>query len=303
MHGQRAPPSNSHRQQLDAFGTPLPAKAPVNFEQRLEKQKSRNSAYKKRLIAVSLVLLFFISAQFMGGMIAGSLALMAGPALMASELLGFGVSISALSSSAQSAQEGGLTFGWHRAEVIGTLLQISTVWILMGWMLVEAFGRFQLRESLADMQGDVMLIVSVMGFIFNLIQMRILHSGESHYDPGEEVVAHAHGGHYSGRHDHDDHSAKRKIKDAEVKKSLIENEEGHQAEHEHDIAHQDGHHSSTDNGFRAVLANLTMSLLLIVIATLAFFFPTYSLLADLSYVFVYAIVIVCMTVPVATEVI
>ena len=78
----------------------------------------------------------------MGAFIAGSLALLTGPALMASELLGFGVSISALSNSAQAAQEGGLTFGWHRAEVIGTLLQISTVWILMGWMVVEAVGRY-----------------------------------------------------------------------------------------------------------------------------------------------------------------
>ena len=56
--------------------------------------------------------------------------------------------------------------------------------------------------------------------------------------------------------------------------------------------------SNTDNGFRAVLANLTMSLLLIVIAKFAFFFPTYSLLADSN-----AIVIVCMTVPIAAEVI
>ena len=79
----------------------------------------------------------------MGSHIAGSLALLTGPALMGSELLGFGVSISALSSSMQSAQEGGLTFGWHRAEVVGTLLQISTVWILMGWMVVEAINRYQ----------------------------------------------------------------------------------------------------------------------------------------------------------------
>ena len=42
---------------------------------------------------------------------------------MGSELLGFGVSISALSSSMQSAQEGGLTFGWHRAEVVGGVLE------------------------------------------------------------------------------------------------------------------------------------------------------------------------------------
>jgi zinc transporter 2 len=71
---------------------------------------------------VSVVLVFFITAQFMGGYIANSMALLAGPALMGSELLGFGMSISALSSSAASAQKGGLTFGWHRAEVVGTLL-------------------------------------------------------------------------------------------------------------------------------------------------------------------------------------
>ena len=71
----------------------------MNFEQRLEKQKQRTSAYKKRLIAVSVVLIFFITAMFAGGYIAGSLALLTGPALMGSELLGFGMSINALSSS------------------------------------------------------------------------------------------------------------------------------------------------------------------------------------------------------------
>jgi len=63
-----------------------------------------------------------------------------------------------------------------------------------------------------------MLIVAVMGFIFNLIQMKILHSGEGHYDPGEEVQqAHGHNHGHSHSHDHD----KKKIKDSEVKKTLL----------------------------------------------------------------------------------
>ena len=58
----------------------------------------------------------------MGSKISNSYALLAGPALMGSELLGFGMSISALARSSSSAQADGLTFGWHRAEVVGTLL-------------------------------------------------------------------------------------------------------------------------------------------------------------------------------------
>ena len=46
-----------------------------------------------------------------------------------------------------------------------------------------------------------------------------------------------------------------------------------------------------------------MSAVLIVVATLAFFFPWMSVIADLSYVCLYALVIICMTLPITSEVI
>lgn len=153
-----------------------------------------------------------------------------------------------------------------------------------------------------------MLIVSVMGFIFNLIQMKILHSGESHYDPGEEVQEvhnHDHAGHSHGTQE----KAKKKIKDAEVKKSLIENEEGHQAEHVHGHGDHSHSHSSPakkdnakDAGFRAVVASMLMSLALIAVSTSIYFYP-WMAMGDLIYVCVFALVVLCMTVPVASEVI
>ena len=85
---------------------------------------------------------------------------------MGSEFLGFGVFISALSISADNAKQEGLTFGLHRAEVVGTLLQITTLWVLIGWMLIEAIDRFQ---DPMEIQTDVMLTVSIMSFIFNLM--------------------------------------------------------------------------------------------------------------------------------------
>jgi solute carrier family 30 (zinc transporter), member 2 len=45
----------------------------------------------------------------------------------------------------------------------------------------------------SEVKGDIMFIVACLGLVFNLIQMKILHSGDGHY-------------HLGGSHDHHDHS-------------------------------------------------------------------------------------------------
>ena len=52
----------SKKVQLDVFGTPMPIKSPVNYEQRLAMQKESNGAAMKKLIIVSCVSVFFITA-------------------------------------------------------------------------------------------------------------------------------------------------------------------------------------------------------------------------------------------------
>lgn len=227
--GLNKPPKS---QQLDVFGTPMPVKSPINFEQRMEMQKESNSAAKKKLITVSSVSVFFITAQLIGGYLAGSIAIFTDSAHLASDMLGFGISIMALTMAQRSATNN-FTFGWHRAEIIGTLVSVSAIWIMTGWLLVEATKRFWAPPQV---KGDIMLIVAVMGLIFNLIQMKILHSGDGHFhlggehehdhDHGHHQHEHAHS-HGHGHHNHDhshghghSHSqdkAKNKIKDAEVK--------------------------------------------------------------------------------------
>lgn len=56
-------------------------------------------------------------------------------------MLGFGISILAL-TMAQKAATSNLTYGWHRAEIVGTLVSVSSIWIMTGWLLVEATKRF-----------------------------------------------------------------------------------------------------------------------------------------------------------------
>ena len=53
-----------------------------------------------------------------------------------------------------------------------------------------------------------MLIVAIMGLVFNLIQMKILHSGDGHYHLGGDHHDHEHGGHDHNHEDHESHPKK-----------------------------------------------------------------------------------------------
>lgn len=119
----------------------MPVKTPINFEARLVAQKESNQAAKKKLYTVAIVSVFFITAQLIGGWLAGSIAIFTDSAHLASDMLGFGISILALTLAQKSASEN-LTYGWHRAEIIGTLISVSSIWIMTGWLLVEATKRF-----------------------------------------------------------------------------------------------------------------------------------------------------------------
>ena len=117
------------------------------------------------------------------------------------------------------------SFGWNRAEVIGTLISIAVIWLITLWLIVAATGR--LLEG-ADVDGKKMLIGAVVGLFFNLIQMNILHSGDGHYHLGGEFHDHHDHGHGGHGHDHDhDHD--------------------HHHDHEHDHNHEHHHHHAVND--------------------------------------------------------
>lgn len=143
--------------------------------------------------------IFFIVAQLIGGYLAQSIAIFTDSAHLASDLIGFAISIISLKVAARPATKS-LSFGYHRAEVVGTLVSIIFIWGLTIWLIYEATLRIIEPQ---EVLGGTMLIVAIMGLIFNLIQMKILHSGEGHYHLGgghDHDHGHGHGEH---NHDHD----------------------------------------------------------------------------------------------------
>jgi len=59
-----------------------------------------------------------------------------------------------------------MSYGWHRAELVGTLISIFSIWWMSIFLVKEAYERLN-KEP--EVLGGRMLIVAVVGLIFNLI--------------------------------------------------------------------------------------------------------------------------------------
>jgi cation diffusion facilitator family transporter len=125
-----------------------------------------------KLMKVSIFCTCFMLIEFIGGWIAGSLAIMTDAAHLLSDLSGFLISMFSLYIALRPANFK-LTYGYHRAEVIGALSSILIIWILTVWLIAQAIYRLYNPQPI---QGLVMMSVAALGLIFNLIMSQILMS-------------------------------------------------------------------------------------------------------------------------------
>ena len=150
----------------------------------------------RKLIIVLATSLVFIAIEITGGFYADSIAIMSDAAHIASDVFGFGISIFALQIAHKKADEK-YTFGYHRVEILGAFGSIFVIWIMTVFLIYEATCRF---FEPPEIIGSVMLFVAILSFFFNLIQIKILHSGEGgHVHVGGQKCSHGH------EHGHDHH--------------------------------------------------------------------------------------------------
>jgi len=88
-----------------------------------------------------------------------------------------------------------MSFGYHRAEILGALASILLIWGLLIYLFIEAIHRMFDPEGV---DGTIMLITAVVGLACNIISIFTLHScggGHSHHnhshghDHGEQAKA------------------------------------------------------------------------------------------------------------------
>lgn len=168
-----------------------------------EKPHTQDNALKK-LVYVSLICLVFMCIEIIGGYLANSIAIMSDAAHLLSDFLGFIISILSICISKKTATSE-MSFGFHRAEIIGALVSVALIWGLTLWLLYEATLRI---ISPPQVDGLIMLLVAVIGFLFNLIMGMVLaYQGVSH-SHSLHACDHDHGHNHShGENDaHSNHS-------------------------------------------------------------------------------------------------
>jgi len=112
-----------------------------NFAEEREKAMKSNKAAMKKLALVLGTSCIFICVEIAGGYMAHSIAIMSDAAHIASDVIGFGISICSLKIAQRHANDK-YTYGYHRVEIIGAFCSIFTIWILTIWLLYEATKRF-----------------------------------------------------------------------------------------------------------------------------------------------------------------
>ncbi|CAD8190664.1 unnamed protein product [Paramecium pentaurelia] len=156
-----------------------------------------------RLIAVSVVCIVFLIAEVVGGLWAQSLAILSDAAHMFSDMSGFFISIFSIWLSQRPASQK-MSFGYHRAEVIGALASIVLIWGLTILLLYEATERM-INKSLVT-EPLIMLITAGFGLFCNLVMAKVLHSsptgGHDHGNIMHQCSGHHHGHEHDHNHDH-----------------------------------------------------------------------------------------------------
>ena len=191
-----------------------------------------------KLICVSLVCILFMSIEIVGGILAGSLAILTDAAHLFSDFSGFALSIISLYIGRQPATKT-LSYGYGRAEVIGALASIMVIWVLTIWLVYEAIQRIITPE---EVDGKLMFLIACMGFVCNLIMMRVLHShghGHDHDHDHGHGHSHGHGHDKSHAHPHKEHDHDH---DHQSKPHNTEHKHDHDHDHDHDHEHgPEGH--------------------------------------------------------------
>ena len=134
---------------------------------------SAGGAQRGRLLIVLAITAVVLAAEVAGGMITGSLALLADAGHMFTDVAGLGLAVLAVTFAAKSptAQR---TYGYYRLEILAAVVNGMLLFAIAAWILAEAWQRF---THPATVEGGLMLVFAAVGLVANVVSMLLLRRG------------------------------------------------------------------------------------------------------------------------------
>ncbi len=118
----------------------------------------------------------FLVVEIAGGVVFGSLALLADGAHMVSDVAALSIALIAqrLAARPHTSRH---TFGLQRAEVLGAQANALLLLAASGWIVFEAIRRF---DAPSDVRGGGVLVVASAGFVVNVVSAIVLQRAAGH---------------------------------------------------------------------------------------------------------------------------
>ncbi len=116
----------------------------------------------------------FMLVEVVGGILSGSLALLADAGHMLTDTMALALSAIAFRMSSRPADEK-RSYGYQRFQILAAFVNGLSLLVIVGWILFEAIQRI-LNPPLVV--GQMMLIVATAGLVVNVIVFLIIHGGD-----------------------------------------------------------------------------------------------------------------------------
>lgn len=116
----------------------------------------------------------FLVVQVVVGLAANSLALLSDAGHMATDALGLGMALAAITAANRAKQAHHRTFGLYRLEILAALANALLLFGVAGYVLIEAIGRL---DDPPDVSSVPVFVVGVIGLAVNLVAFMLLRHG------------------------------------------------------------------------------------------------------------------------------
>lgn len=130
---------------------------------------------RTRLLVVIGIVSVVLIAEVIGGILTGSLALLADAGHMLSDLAGLIIALTAMTIATRPASTTA-TYGYRRTEVLGALANGLILCVVAVVIAIEAIGRI-ITPGDTEVVAGPMLLVAIVGLIANVVSMLILRAG------------------------------------------------------------------------------------------------------------------------------
>ena len=128
----------------------------------------------RRVIAALVLTGGFMIVEVIGGIVSGSLALLADAGHMLTDTMALALAAMAFHVS-KRPPNGRLTFGYQRFQILAAFVNGLSLLFVIGWILYEALDRFM---HPVEILGETMLAVAVAGLVINIVSFTVLHGGD-----------------------------------------------------------------------------------------------------------------------------